>query len=427
MSFGALWALVRMALRRDARGALFSGFGVAVGIGALVFFVALGLGVGTVVRERVFPVDASLLDVVPPQVSLGALFGGGRLDQATVDRLAALPGVSAAYRKMNVKVPAVSRYDGEFFGSRLRIGLEVLAQGVDPALLEGEGIPEGTFQEVAKGEPIPAVAATRLLEIYNKSFAPARKLPQLSSAMLVGFSFPVEFGRSFVTVGPRVNTVATQVQLVGMSDRALLAGVTIPLETAIRLNREMGQDAETFTAVTLRASDPAFVPRIAAEIRQMGFEVDDQERRMAENAGAAVAITTSALALLSVLICLLAAVNIAHALSAQVRARAKEIGVMRAVGATRADVRRLVLWEAAVIGAAGGALGTVGALAVGALVNVLSGRFLPQFPFKPESYFAFPAWLLLGGVALGLIAALGGAHLPARRAAGTDPARTLAG
>ena len=63
----------------------------------------------------------------------------------------------------------------------------------------------------------------------------------------------------------------------------------------------------------------------------------------------AVAITTSALALLSFLICLLAAVNIAHALSAQVRARAKEIGVMQAVGASRADVRNIILAEAGAI------------------------------------------------------------------------------
>ncbi len=426
MTPAARWTLVRLALKRDRKGALFSGFGVAVGVGALVFFVALGLGVGTVVRERVFPIDTSLVEVVPPQVSLGALLGGGKLDQPTVDRLRALPGVTHAYRRMNVKVPAVSRYDGDFFGQRLRMGLEILAQGVDAELLKDEVDPQ-SFRDVPPGEPIPAVAATRLLEIYNKSFAPARKLPQLSPTMLVGFSFPVELNRSFVSASPPGPTIPLRMQLVGMSDRALLAGVTVPLETAQRLNRQTGQDAETFTGVALRASDPAVVPRIVEEVRRMGFEVDDTERRMAESAGAAVAITTSALALLSILICLLAAVNIAHALSAQVRARAKEIGVMRAVGATRGDIRGLVLTEAAVIGALGGALGTLLAFSAALLLNSLSRRVLPPFPFQPESFFAFPLWLLAGGVVLGLVAALGGAFVPARAAAATDPARTLAG
>ena len=148
---------------------------------------------------------------------------------------------------------------------------------------------------------------------------------------------------------------------------------------------------------------------------------------MAENAGAAVAITTSALALLSVLICLLAAVNIAHALSAQVRARAKEIGVMQAVGASRSDIRAIILAEAGAIGFLGGASGTIGAVIIALLIDRAAGSFLPPFPFKPESFFAFPPLLVFGGVALGVLAALVGAWFPSRRAAATDPARTLAG
>jgi ABC-type lipoprotein release transport system permease subunit len=35
--------------------------------------------------------------------------------------------------------------------------------------------------------------------------------------------------------------------------------------------------------------------------------------------------------------------------------------------------------------------------------------------------------VVVGGVVLGLVAALAGAYFPARRAAATDPARTLAG
>ena len=93
MRLGSLGRLVRLSLARERKGALFSAFGVSVGVGALVFFLALGLGVGRTIRERVFPTDARLLDVVPPQVSLGALFGGGKLDAAMVERLTALPGV----------------------------------------------------------------------------------------------------------------------------------------------------------------------------------------------------------------------------------------------------------------------------------------------------------------------------------------------
>jgi putative ABC transport system permease protein len=426
MRLSALSRLVRLSIARESRGAFFSAFGVAVGVGALVFFVGLGLGVGRVIRERIFPTDARLVDVVPPAVSLGSLLGGGKLDNEMVERLSALPGVEKVYRKMNVRVPAVSRYEGAFFGSRLRMGMEVLAVGVDPGLVAND-VQLGEFKDPGPDQPIPAVVSTRLLEIYNKTFAPARKLPQISPQMIVGFGFPVEFNRSYVAQAAPGPTTLAQAQVVGASDRALLAGITIPLETAIRLNRASGVDAETFTGVTLVADDPSQVPALVSAVKQMGLEIDDQERRLAENAGAAVALTTSALALLSILICVLAAVNIAHALSASVRARAKEIGVMQAVGASRSDVRNIVLAEAGVVGLAGGAIGTALALLLAVLINRLAARYLPDFPFKPDSFFSFPWPVVLGGVALGLVAALAGAYFPSRRAAAMDPARTLAG
>lgn len=426
MRLAALSRLVRLSIAREARGAFFSAFGVAVGVGALVFFVGLGLGVGRVIRERIFPTDARLVDVVPPAVSLGSLLGGGKLDNEMVERLAALPGVEKVYRKMNVRVPAVSRYDGAFFGSRLRMGMELLAVGVDPGLVAGD-VQLGEFKDPGPDQPIPAVISTRLLEIYNKTFAPARKLPQISPQMLIGFGFPVEFNRSYVAQAAPGPTTPAQAQVVGASDRALLAGITIPLDTAIRLNRASGVDAETFTGVTLVAKDPSQVPALVSAVKEMGLEIDDQERRLAENAGAAVALTTSALALLSILICVLAAVNIAHALSSSVRARAKEIGVMQAVGASRSDVRNIVLAEAGVVGLAGGALGTAVALLLALGINRLAARYLPDFPFKPDSFFSFPWPVVLGGVALGLVAALAGAYFPSRRAAAMDPARTLAG
>ncbi len=421
-----VWPLVRLFLSRDRRSALSSTFGLAVGVASLVFFVSLGLGVGRVVREKVFPVDSSLIEVVPASFSLG-LLGGGKLDDATVARLEKLPGVARAFRKMNVKAPAVTIYRGDFFGRPLHMGLEVLAVGVEPGFVKRDVL-MGEFVDPGPDKPIPALASTRLLEIYNKSFAPQRALPQLSGQMLTGFIFPIDFNRSFVTATPpNASAIPAQAQLVGVSDRALLAGVTIPLDVAKRLNRAANLDDTTFTALTLQAVDPSSVPGLVSAVKAMGLSVDDQERRMAENAGAAVAISTSSLALLSVLICVLAAFNIAHAFSAAVRAREKELGVMRAVGATRATLFQLVLTEALVLGLAGGVAGTAVAFLASVGLDAASTQLLPEFPFKPGTWFERPVWLLVGGVGLGVLAAAAGAFLPARRASATDPARVLAG
>lgn len=426
MTAPSVWPLVRLFLRRDGRSAVSSTFGLAVGVASLVFFVSLGLGVARVVREKVFPVDVSLIEVVPAQLSFG-LLGGGTLDDATVERLKGLPQVKRLFRKMNVRAPAVTLYRGDFFGRPMNMGLEILAVGVEPDFVSGDVL-LGEFKDPGPDRPIPAIAATRLLEIYNKSFAPQRSLPQLSAQMLAGFTFPIDFNRSFVTTAPQgASIIAAQGQLVGVSDRGQLAGITIPLEVAKRLNAASNLDATTFTAVTLQVIEPSQVPTVVAAVKAMGLRVDDQERRLAESAGAAVAISTACLALLSVLICLLAAFNIAHAFSAAVRMREKELAVMRAVGASRRSVFQLVLLEAVVLGVLGGVIGTGAALIAGALVDALAAQVLPEFPFKPDGYFERPAWLVVGGVSLGVLAALAGAFLPARVAARIDPAQVLAG
>jgi ABC-type antimicrobial peptide transport system permease subunit len=72
-------------------------------------------------------------------------------------------------------------------------------------------------------------------------------------------------------------------------------------------------------------------------------------------------------------------------------------------------------------------VGTAGAFGLALAVDALASAYLPPFPFKPESFFHFSPALLAGGVLLGLLAALAGAFLPSRHAAGMDPARALAG
>ncbi|WP_373046163.1 ABC transporter permease [Vulgatibacter sp.] len=426
MKLGRLAQLVLVNLRRDKRGMFLSALGVAAGIGALAFFVALGSGVGEVVRTRVFPTDARLVEVIPPKVSVG-LFGGVHLDDEAVERLRALPRVEAVHRKMQLRIPAVSRYDGVFFGQRLRMGLEILGEGVDPGLVAPDLDQPERFVDPGEQGPVPVVISSRLLEIYNKSFAKNRGLPALQAGMLGGFQFPVAYGRSYVTASAAAGSqvVRRDAMLVGVSDRAMLQGITLPLEAARRLNAHFGEDAERYSAVVLTAKSPDAVPALAQAVREMGFEIDDGERAIAERVGAAVAITTAALALLSLLICALAAVNIALTLGASIRNRSREIGILRAVGATSRDVALLVVGEAAVVGLLGGTIGAALALAAGRVVDAAARSFLPEFPFKPESFFLFPPWLLAGAVALGIVAALLGAYPPARGAARLDPARAI--
>lgn len=429
MKLRRLLSVTRTNLARDRRGLVLSSIGVALGIAALVFFVSLGRGVGTVVRERIFPVDARLVHVVPPKVSLGAFLGGGRLDDHAVTRLRALPGVAHAYRILSLAVPAVTRYDGNFFGRPLRMGLEIVAIGVDPGYVAADVAKGRRFEDPGEGKgPVPALIARRLLEIYDRSFAAARGLPTVSASMVSGFRFPLTLGASYVTATHTGRAPAREtLQIVGVSDRALLGGVTLPLATVRRWNRLFGAPDGGYREVVIEGRTPADVPSIAAAVRKMGFSIDTSERRLAEQAGAAVSLTTLALSLLSLLILALAAVSIARAAYAEVASRTRELGLLRAIGARRRDVRAMVVAESLAAGLLGGLVGIGLAWLGTTITDLAAARLLPPFPFKPDTFFVYDPWLLPAALVAALVASGLGALLPAAFAARLDPARALSG
>ena len=94
--------------------------------------------------------------------------------------------------------------------------------------------------------------------------------------------------------------------------------------------------------------------------------------------------------------------------------RTREIGIRMAVGATPADVRRLVFVESVRLTLAGVAVG----LLLGAAVGQVMGRvFTAVAPFDPMTFTALPAALAA--------AALVATWLPARRATRVDPMLAL--
>jgi putative ABC transport system permease protein len=425
MRAGQAWLIARRNLAAHRRPAALSAFGVAIGVASFVFFVALGHGVSRFVREKLLPVDATTIEAKPAEVSLNLILGGGQLDDDAVARLRAIEAVADAFPKMALRIPSSTRFNGDFFGRPLRIYAEIMAEGVEPTLVAQDLADASAFADPGPGRPIPVLANDRILELYNKTFAPQRGLPRLSPAMLDGFQVPVAWGQSFIA-GTVASAREGVLELRGFSRHALPLGVTMPLDAIRRINREQGKDADAYSSVLLRARRPDDVPAIAEAVRRMGFEVDDSERRLAEQVGFGIAVVTGTLALLSSLIAALAAVNISHAFYAAIRERRREIGILRAVGASRRAVLRILLLEAAILGSAGGLVGVAAGAGMALVVDRTAVRLLPDFPFKPDHFFAFPGWVFAAGMAIAWAAALIGALSPALTAARSEPVDALA-
>ena len=125
--------------------------------------------------------------------------------------------------------------------------------------------------------------------------------------------------------------------------------------------------------------------------------------------------TGTALILLGFIIVPSAVLGVMSTMIASVVDRNGEIALLRALGASRGDVARLVLGEALAVAFFGGALGVV---LGGALARVVGrGAFGTAVDVQPL--------LAPAALALAALVCLAGAWLPVRKATAIDPAHAL--
>jgi lipoprotein-releasing system permease protein len=113
--------------------------------------------------------------------------------------------------------------------------------------------------------------------------------------------------------------------------------------------------------------------------------------------------------------------GIASVLVVSVVQKRKEIGILRAMGASRGQMTRVFLLQGALVSAAGSVLGAAIAWAMvaafTALVKGADGRPLFPIVLDLETF----AWVAAGATLAGVLAAVA----PARRAAALDPAQAI--
>jgi putative ABC transport system permease protein len=456
----SLFRLVARDLERT-RGALAtSGFGIAAGTAALIFFLALGLGVRKVLLGEVFPVDQ--VELEPPKAKdpgfLGLLVGGAEpagISAREVDALRSDPEVARVFPKLRFAFPASGRGGKEIFGRDVGTS-ELIGDGIDPALLAGEAKRETPFEDPlrspgpscdddaacaapaycerpsgeAKGRcsaPVPVLVSRYLIEIFDKSLAPAHGLPPVGETLVAraeGVTFDLRLGESLLGKARRGAPRTVRARVVGVSKRAIDLGITLPLDVVRRWNREYASDAaaDQTSSVIVQVQSGGATAGVIARGARLGLEPKDTRAR---DVSVLVTSVIGLLSLVAVVILVVSASNIAYTFRVLVSERRAEIALYRAVGAAASDMRRWMLCLAVAVGLAGGAGGILVARVLALVTDQVAGHKLPDFPFKPASFFLFPLWLYAAGIAFGAVFATLGAFGPARRAARVDPASSL--
>jgi ABC-type antimicrobial peptide transport system permease subunit len=180
-----------------------------------------------------------------------------------------------------------------------------------------------------------------------------------------------------------------------------------------------------YSSIILKTDSEKNIDSVAQEVKKLGYGANTAAK-MLEEINKIILMISLVLAVIGGISLFVATIGIINTMIMATYERIKEIGVLRACGATRATIRRLFTAEAAALGFLGGFFGLLISLLltqVGKYIVTKQASNLGSLPI--DKIGNFPWWLIIAILVfttlLGMISGL----IPAIRAARMDPVEAL--
>jgi putative ABC transport system permease protein len=425
--------------------------GISVGVASLVAMLSLGIGLQQLASQRLQ--KSGLFDTVvvtsrrdlrnfrEPREDGPLPAESPVLDEPARGKIEQLPGVIEAYPDI--------RFSTEFrFDDKPHL---TMVAGVPPSAKNNndafDGMQGGFFSAEASPEVILQKSfAEELLGIKPKPGTDDTNIADLAKPLL-GKELTMRYAErtaSPTSKGPvdgaAYSVVSRQqtLKIVGVTDvdpdsmrGAARARVFVPLKLAQDLHVMQSSlrdaspsDAATYTSISVRVGNPNRVPAVEDAIKKMGFSafsLVDATRSMRQF----FAVLDGFLAIFGSLALAVASIGIVNTLVMAILERRREIGIMKALGASDADVRGLFFAEAGAMGLVGGTVGVTLGWVIGRLINFGTNIYLQRQHFPPAQIWSVPLWLVLSAIAFSIVVSLLSGLYPAARAAHLDPVQAL--
>jgi putative ABC transport system permease protein len=414
--------------RARARLAMTSG-GVVVGTSAVILLIALTIGLqrsaeaglgnsAALTQINVYPAwewQQSSEDEDEPRPEL---------DVQTVRSLWRIPGVAAVIPFVNLETGA-QLLAGDYAGGGF-------VQGLDPALLPYLGVtPQWGSLTLEPGEII--VGANVGEFFYDPT---SENFEQVSVDLT---TTPVKlqvFGYATQGEQKRDIRVSAVLQPGTNYDFAVLMNV----RDVLALNEwASGQEFDPktfrFSQVMVRATSRETTLDVTETIRETGLNADSigEFLEQMNNFFVTMRLILGGVGGVALLV---AAFGVANTMMMAILERTKEIGLMKAIGATDRDVLTVFLIEAGLVGLSGGIIGVGLALFLQNVINRAVanipadqnsvGMFLPFNPSQiGANLMIIPTELWVFGIALATLVGVGAGLYPALRAARLTPVTAL--
>jgi putative ABC transport system permease protein len=425
--------------------------GIAVGVASLVAMLSLGVGLQQLASKRLS--QSGLFDsvFVTPRMNLR---GMGRdampaptdkpprlLDENARQEIARLANVVEVYPQIRFFTEV--RYDGKPFATMVA-GMPASSKasgsfdGMQGSFFSGDGAYETILQSEFAKELNPQTSALIGKELVLR-YAERQSLPQDSANSSAA---PASSNSASLPGGFSVVPKEMRLRIVGVVDTEPASGfggygngrLLIPLQVAMTLRAAQINDlrdivrgtasAQTFASLTVRAKGPAYVEALEASIKNMGFgafSLLDASKSLATF----FRVLDMLLGIFSSLALFVATLGIVNTLVMAILERRREIGVLKALGASDRDVKQLFFFEAGVMGLFGGVFGAFLGWLIGRALTFGTNVYLHRRDLPSVDITSVPWWLVLGAIAFAVFVSLVAGLYPASRAARLNPVEAL--
>ena len=439
--------------------------GISVGVASLVAMLSLGIGLQQLASRRLM--KSGLFDTVVvtsrrdlrnfnrEEERSGPAPGESRiLDEATRLEIEKLPNVTEAYP--DIRFITELRFEDKPHLTAVA-ALPASAQstdafeGVQGHFFSSETAPEAilqkTFAEELLGRtPKPGLDETNVAELASQLLGKELTM-RYAEREKQGAPAKVADGKSSEaggdTPGAAYSVISREqkLKIVGVADLdpesmrgPTRARVFIPLHLAESLHvmqptdlREISRaaaDQPVYSSVSVRVKNPGQVQKVEDAIKKMGFNtfsILDASRSIQQF----FKVLDVFLGIFGSLALAVAFIGIVNTLVMAILERRREIGIMKAIGASDGDVKKLFFAEAGAMGILGGIVGVGLGWAIGQAINVGTNIYLKQQSFPPEHFWSVPWWLVLFAILFSFLVSLAAGLYPAGRAARLDPVQAL--
>ena len=376
--------------------------GIIIGVTSVTTIIGLGEGVKRQVNEQINQLGSDLITVVPGRNttingfdSISSFVG----TSATTSRLSEAD-LQSASKIENIEIAGgVMQLDGSVISGEKKINTRIMATGENYLELTKQKLVQGQFFGGNLENNNTVVLASNIAkELFGNSDP-------------IGSSLTIR-GQNFIVIGV-LDTYKGFNFGQPINDMVL-----IPLPTGKALN----QDVVQLQQITVKLKDPNMSAKTSEELKTVllknhggeeDFTITTQDQLM-DTTDSVFKILTGFTAAVASISLLVGGIGVMNIMLVTVTERTKEIGIRKAIGATKLQILMQFLIEALAITLAGGLIGIITSIIVGYIIRA-------QTAVKP----AMDLWIILLAAGVSLAVGIIFGTWPAIRAARKDPIHAL--